>query len=64
MIVEFPCNTYLFSYTDEKTDRLIGGKTDRQVNKLKYFFFIFWRRGGGGGYWVDGGKNSFRLTKR
>ena len=50
MIVEFPCNTYLFSYTDRKTDRLTGGKTDRkegrQVNKLK-IFFIFVGEGGG-----------------
>ena len=43
-MVEFPCNIYLFSYTDRNTDRLTGGKTDRQVNKLKYFF----RRGEGG----------------
>ena len=51
MIVEFPCNTSLFSYTHRKTDRLTGGKTDRQadrqVNKLKHFFFIFVGRGGG-----------------
>ena len=45
MIVDFPCNTYLLSYTDRKTDRLTGGKTDRQadrqVNKLKHFFLFF-----------------------
>ena len=43
--MEFPCNTYLLSYTDRKTDRLTGGKTDRQadrqtdrqVNKFKHF---------------------------
>ena len=58
MIVEFPCNTSLFSYTDRKTDRLTGGKTDRQagrqVNKLKHFLI-----GGGGrgcAYGVDGRK--------
>ena len=51
--MEFPWNTYLFSYTARKSDRLTGGKTDRQtggqtdehVNKLKHFC----RRGGGGG---------------
>ena len=60
MIVEFLCNTYLFSYTDRKTDRFTGGKTDRQadrqVNKLKQFL-IFVGGGGGGwgcGYGVDG----------
>ena len=56
--MEFPWNTYLFSYTDRKTDRLTGGKTDRQaerqtdqhVNELKHFV------GGWGdcGYGVDG----------
>ena len=49
---------YLFSYTDRKTDRLTGGKTDRQadtqVNKLEYFFLFFVGRGRGCGYWVDG----------
>ena len=51
VIIEFPCNTSLFSNTERKTDRLTGGKTDRQadrqVNKLKHFFY-FCRRGGGG----------------
>ena len=60
MIVEFPCNTYLFSYTDRKTDRLTGGKTDRQadreVNKIKHFFYFCRREGGGFGYEVDGRK--------
>ena len=59
--MEFPCNTYLLSYTDRKTDRLTGGKTDRQadrqtdrqVNKFKHFL----QAGGGGcGYGVDGRK--------
>ena len=50
--MEFPCNSYLFSFTDRKTDRLTGGQTDRQVNKLRHFC----RRGGGGGYEVDGRK--------
>ena len=56
MIVEFPCNTYLFSYTDRKTDRFTGGKTDRQVNKLKQFLIFVGGGGGGGGcgYGVDG----------
>ena len=65
MIVEFPCNTYFFSYTDRKTDRLTGRKTDRQagrqVNKLNFFLL---GGGGGGGYWVDGRKKSFRQTER
>ena len=63
MIVEFPCYTYLFSYTDRKTDRLTGGKTDRQAdrqeNKLKHFFYFCWWGGGverGFGYGVDGRK--------
>ena len=50
--MEFPCNTYLFSYKDRKnrqTDgrkyRLTGGQTDRKPNKLKHFC----RRVGGGG---------------
>ena len=55
--MEFPCNTYLLSYTDRKADRLTGGKTDRQadrqVNKLKRFFIIFVGGGGGGGRGVD-----------
>ena len=54
VIMEFPCNTYLFSYTDRKTDRLTGGKTDkqteRQVNKLK----ICLNAGGGRGLWIWG----------
>ena len=54
VIMEFPCNTFLFSYTDRITDRLTGGKTDRQtnrqVNKLKHFC----RQGGGGGLWIWG----------
>ena len=59
VIMEFPCNTYLFSYKDRKNRqtgrrkyRLTGGQTDRQVNKLKHFC----RRVGGGGcgYGVDG----------
>ena len=44
VIMEFPCNTYLFSYTDRKNrqtnrqrDRQTGGQTDRHVNKLKHF---------------------------
>ena len=41
VIMEFPCNTYLFSYTNRKTDKLTGAKTDRQtdrqVNNLKHF---------------------------
>ena len=44
VIVDFRCNTYLFSYTDRKTDRLTDGKTDRQeerqVNNLKHFFLF------------------------
>ena len=44
--MEFPCNTYLFSYTDRKTDRLRGGKTDRQVINSS----IFCRQGGGGAF--------------
>ena len=32
-IMEFPCNTYLFSYTDRKADRLTGGETDRQADR-------------------------------
>ena len=56
--MEFPCNTYLFSYTDRKTDRLTGGRqtggqTDQHVNKLKHFCR---RGGGGGGGRVDGRK--------
>ena len=54
VIMEFPWNTYLFSYTDRKTDRLTGRKTDRQtdkhVNKLKHFCRRGW------GYGVDGRK--------
>ena len=57
MIVEFPCNTSLFSYTDRKTDRLTGGKPDRQadrrVNKLKHFFTLIGGAGRGCGYGVD-----------
>ena len=49
MIVEFPCNTDLFAYTDRKTDRLTGGKTDRLVNKLKQFLILVGGGGGGGG---------------
>ena len=60
MIVEFPCITYLFSYTDRKTDRLADGKTDRQadreVNKTSIFFLFFVGGGRGCGYWVDGRK--------
>ena len=60
VIVEFPCNNYLLSFTDRQTDRLTGGKTDsqadRQVNKLKHFFFIFFVGGVGCGYGVDGRK--------
>ena len=44
VIMAFPCNSYLFSYTDRKKrqtdrrkDRQTGGQTDRQVNKLKHF---------------------------
>ena len=55
--MEFPCNTYLFSYKDRKnrqTDRRkyrrTGGQRDRQVNKLKHFLSA----GGGDGYGVDG----------
>ena len=69
MIVEFPCNTYLLSYTDRKNrqtdrwkDRQTGGKTDRQadrlVNKLKHIFYFLYAGEGGGimdcGYGVDG----------
>ena len=50
VIVEFPGNTYLYSYTNRKTDRQTGGQTDEQVNKLKDFF----GQGGGCGYGVDG----------
>ena len=66
--MEFPCNSYLFSYTDRKNrqtdrrkDRQTGGQTDRQVNKLKHFC----RRGGGGGYGygVDGRKMHFGKQK-
>ena len=58
--MEFPCITYLFSYTDRKNrqtdrrkDRQTGGQTDRQVNKLKHFFVGGW---GDCGYGVDGRK--------
>ena len=58
--MEFPCNTSLFSYTDRKTDRLTGGKTDRQadrhVNKLKHFLILIGGGGRGCGYGVDGRK--------
>ena len=54
VIMEFPCNTYLFSYTDRKTDRLTGRKTDRQtdrqVNKLKHFL----KASEGRGLWIWG----------
>ena len=50
-MVEFPCNTYLLSYTDRKTDRLTGEKTDRQadrqVNKLKHYLIFVIGVGGG-----------------
>ena len=61
-MVECPCNTYLFSYTDGKTDRLTGEKpdrqADRQVIKLKHFFLFLYAGGGGRGcgYGVDGRK--------
>ena len=65
--MEFPCNTYLFSYTDRinrqtdrRKDRQTGGQTDWQVNNSS----IFCRRGGGVGYGVDGRKNAFRQTER
>ena len=65
-MVECPCYTYLFSYTDRKTDRLAGEKTDRQadrqVNKLS-IILIFVAGGGGGGYGVDGRKNHFSRQK-
>ena len=52
VIMEFPCNTYLFSYTDRKTDRLTGGKTDRQTDRpTGYKLKIFCRRGG---LWIWG----------
>ena len=62
VIMEFPCNTYLFSYKDRKKDRLTGGNTDwqadRQIDRWinSSIFVGVWRGGGGCGYGVDGWK--------
>ena len=55
--MKFPCNTFLFSYTDRITDRLTGVKTDRQTDR-RINSSIFVGGGGGGaegcGYGADG----------